>query len=178
MKNFKNLLSLTFIGGALLFSQFANAQKISQKTSTVLVKGTSSLHDWEMTGSSATFSGTVSGNTINNVTFSFPVKNLKSAKGKMMDNKAYDALQASKAPNVTFTAPSINIGKSNAAGKLTIAGVTKNASFPINVVKKGDTYVIEGTEAIKMSEYGMSRPGFMGIKTGDDVTVKVNVVAE
>ncbi len=63
-------------------------------------------------------------------------------------------------------------------GKLTIAGATKNVSFPVSIVKKGNAYTIDGTEIIKLSEFGMERPGFMGIKTGDVVTVKVNIVAE
>ena len=59
------------------------------------------MHDWTMTSSSANFSGTINGNAITNVKFSMPVKNLKSTKGKMMDNKVYDALKADKAPSHT-----------------------------------------------------------------------------
>lgn len=162
----------------LFFATAGNAQKIDQKSSVIKVSGTSSLHDWEMSGSNATFSGVVSGNAITNVSFSVPVKNLKSAKGKMMDNKAYDALNASKAPNISFQASSISIGKSTVSGKMTIAGVSKNVSFPVTVTKKGAAYVIEGTETIKMSDFGMSRPGFMGVKTGDVVTVKVSIQAQ
>lgn len=155
MKTIKTFLNLTIIGGVLLFSQYANAQKISQKTTTIVVTGTSPMHDWEMNGSAATFSGTVSNNVINNVTFTMPVKNLKSKKGKMMDNKAYDALKSDKSPNISFTATSINVGKSDASGTLTIAGVSKNISFPVNVVKKGNSYIIDGTETLKLSDFGM-----------------------
>ena len=95
-----------------------------------------------------------------------------------MDNKAYEALKSAKTPNITFSTTSIVIGKSTVSGKLSIAGVTKNVSFPANVIKKGNSYVIDGTETIKLSDFGMERPGFMGIKTGDRITVKVNVVAE
>lgn len=63
-------------------------------------------------------------------------------------------------------------------GKLTVAGAARNVTFPVSVVKKGNAYFIEGTETIKLSEFGMERPGFMGIKTGDAVTVKVSIVAE
>lgn len=178
MKNLRTFLNATIVCATLLISQSALAQKINQKSTSVIINGTSSLHDWEMTGSSATFSGTVNGNAISNATFSIPVKNLSSTKGKMMNNKAYAALKADKAPNITFTATSIPVGKSNLNGKMTIAGVSKNVTFPVSVVKNANTYTINGTETLKLSDFGMERPGFMGVKTGDVVTVKVNIVAE
>lgn len=94
-----------------------------------------------------------------------------------MDNKVYDALKADKAPNISFTATSLSVGKGNLAGKLTIAEVTKDVSFPVNVVKNGASYNITGTENLKLSDFGMERPGFMGVKTGDAIKVTVNIVA-
>lgn len=178
MKTINSIIRITSIASILLFSQFANAQKISQKSVAVTVSGTSPLHDWDMTSAAATFTGTVSGNSIANATFSIPAKNLKSKKGKMMDNKAYDALKATANPTITFSAATIPVGKSNVAGKLTIAGVSKNVSIPVTVVKKGNTFAINGTENLKLSEYGMERPGFMGVKTGDAISVNVKIVAE
>ena len=162
---------------AVTFFSFVNAQNITGKSTKIAVDGTSPMHDWTMTASSANFSGTVSGNAITNVKFSMPAKNLKSTKGKMMDNKAYDALKADKSPNISFTAASLAVGKSTLAGKLTIAGVTKDVSFPVNVVKNGASYNITGTENLKLSDFGMERPGFMGVKTGDAIKVTVNIVA-
>ncbi|KFC20280.1 hypothetical protein IO90_13960 [Chryseobacterium sp. FH1] len=178
MKTITNLMSIGLVLGFALLPQLSNAQKITQKTTNIKITGTSPMHDWEMTGSTATFVGTVAGSTINNVTFIVPVKTIKAEKGKTMEKKAYDALKADKTPNITFSAPTLSVGKSNITGKLTIAGVSKNVSFPVNVAKKGNGYVIDGSESIKLSEFGMDRPGFMGIKTGDVVTVKVNIVAE
>lgn len=178
MKIIKTILSTTVFTLLLVASQVASAQSLSQKSSKISVDGTSPMHDWTMTASSSTFSGTVSGNSITNVKFVMPAKNLKSTKGKMMDNKAYSALNADKAPNITFTATSIPVGKSNVSGKLTIAGTTKTVSIPVTVTKSGSSYTIVASETIKMSDFGMQRPGFMGVKTGDVVTVKVNVVAQ
>lgn len=96
----------------------------------------------------------------------------------MMDNKAHAALKADKFPTISFSAPSIAVGKSNLSGKMTIAGVSKNVTFPVTVLKNANTYTINGTETLKLSDFGMERPGFMGVKTGDVVTVKVNIVAE
>ncbi|MDO5638216.1 MAG: YceI family protein [Myroides sp.] len=174
MKKITSALVLAFG----LFIGTVSAQNISGKSASVTVDGTSSLHDWTMSASTATFSGTVNGNAINNVKFAMPTKNLKSKKGKMMDNKAYNALNADKAPNITFTASSINVGKGNATGQLSIAGTTKNVTFPVSVSKSGNAYTISGNTTVKMSDYGMKTPGFMGVKTGDAVTIKVNIVAE
>ena len=160
----KNTLKSVMLLFAVTFFGFVNAQNITGKSTKIAVDGTSPMHDWTMTSSSANFSGTINGNAITNVKFSMPVKNLKSTKGKMMDNKAYDALKADKAPNISFTATSLSVGKGNLAGKLTIAGVTKDVSFPVNVVKNGASYNITGTENLKLSDFGMERPGFMGIK--------------
>ena len=162
---------------AFTFFGLVNAQNITGKSTTVNVAGTSPMHDWVMNGSSATFTGTANGNTITNVKFSMPAKSLKSTKGKMMDNKAYDALKSDKAPNISFTAAALNVGKSNLAGKLSIAGVTKDVNFPVSVTKNGASYHITGTENLKLSDFGMERPGFMGVKTGDAIKVTVNIVA-
>ncbi|MCG2793467.1 MAG: YceI family protein [Weeksellaceae bacterium] len=178
MKTTKMLITTGMFLGVLIIPQLSNAQKIAQKATSITVLGTSPLHDWEMKGSAGTFSGIVSGNSVTNINFSVPAKTLKAEQGKTMEKKAYDALKADKVPTITFTATSINLGKSNAAGKLSIAGITKNASFPVSIVKKGNSYLIDATETINLSDFGMERPGFMGIRTGDVVTVKVNVVAE
>ena len=174
MKNsFKSLLVMF----AVAMFGFVNAQNITGKSTKVSVDGTSPMHDWTMTASAANFSGKVNGNTITNVKFSMPVKNLKSTKGKMMDNKAYDALNADKNPNISFSAATLNMGRSNLSGKLTIAGVTKDISFPVTVTKNGASYQIIGSENIKLSDFGLARPGFMGVKTGDAMKVTVHITA-
>lgn len=177
MKIFEKLINRSFILFSLLVVAVLSAQNISGKSYKIVVSGTSPLHDWDMTSTSATFTGTVSGNAITNVKFVMAAKNLKSTKGKMMDNKAYKALKADTAPNFTFTAASLPLGKSNISGKLTIAGVTKNVTLPVNVVKNGNNYQITGSESMKMSDFGMETPGFLGVHTGDAVTASVNIVA-
>lgn len=153
------------------------AQAINAKSSKVVVSGTSPMHDWTMTSTSASFTGTAAENALTNVKFSVAAKSLKSTKGSMMDNKAYKALLADKNPNIVFTAASLPLGKSNVAGKLTIAGVTKNVSVNVNVAKNGGSYTITASESLKMSDYGMETPGFLGVHTGDAVTINASVVA-
>ena len=177
MKTINKKINQVLILLSLLTVGLINAQTITAKSSKTTVNGTSPMHDWVMNSSTATFVGTVSGNAITNAKFIIAAKTLKSEKGKMMDNKAYKALKADANPNITFTAASLPLGKSNVAGKLSIAGVTRNVTITVNVAKNGNSYTITGSESLKMSEYGMETPGFLGVTTGDAVTVNVNIVA-
>lgn len=135
------------------------------------------MHDWTMTATGGTFSGSVAGNVITNAKFSIPAKNLKSTKGKMMDNKAYSALKADANSTISFSVATIVIGKNILKGNLTVAGVTKNVVVPVNVLKTGNSYRITGSSNLKMSDFKMAAPGFLGVKTGDAVTVKVDITA-
>lgn len=177
MKIFSKTINRIFILSSFLAAGLLSAQMITGKSTKATVSGTSPMHDWTMTATTATFTGTVSGNAITNVKFLMAAKTLKSEKGKMMDNKAYKALKAEANPNITFTAASLPVGKSSITGKLTIAGVTKNVTIPVNVVKNGASYTITGSENMKMSDFGMETPGFLGVHTGDAITVNVNIVA-
>lgn len=136
MKKLTQTINRVFILLSLLTVVVFYAQSVTGKSFKVSVNGTSPMHDWTMTSTSAIFTGTVNGNTITNVKFVMASKNLKSEKGKMMDNKAHKALKADANPNITFTAASLPLGKSNVAGKLNIAGVTKNINLTVNVEKK------------------------------------------
>ena len=140
MKNLAKTINRVFILLSLLTVVVFYAQSVTGKSFKVSVNGTSPMHDCTMTSTSAVFTGTVNGNTITNVKFVMASKNLKSKKGKMMDNKAYKALKADANPNITFTAASLPLGKSNVAGKLNIAGVTKNINLTVNVEKNGNSY--------------------------------------
>lgn len=176
MKNLVNLKVLALVFG--LFSGIVSAQKISSKTVKTVVSGTSTMHDWTMTSTAGTFTGLVDGNTITGVAYAMNAKTLKSGKGPM-DNNAYKALKTDKYPNISFSATSVNMGKGTMTGKLTVTNVTKTISFPVTVAKSGANYTITGSESIKLTDYGVTPPSFMmnTVKTGNDVKITVNVVA-
>ena len=176
MKNLVNLRTLVLAFG--LFSGLVAAQKISSNNVKTTVAGTSTLHAWTMTSTTGTFSGTVSANTIQDVTYKMGSKTLKSGKGPM-DTNAYKAVQADKFPNITFTATSLNIGKGTMTGKLTVTNVTKTITLPVNVTKNGNSYTVWGQANIKMTDYGITPPAFMmnSVKTGNEITITVNAVA-
>lgn len=175
----KKTLNLKMFALALgLFSGLISAQKISSNNVKTTVSGTSTLHDWTMTSTGGSFSGNVSGNSITDIKYAMGSKTLKSGKGAI-DTNAYKAMQADKFPNISFVATSVNLGKGNMTGKLTVTNVTKTVTFPVTVAKTGNSYTITGTETIKMTDYGVTPPSFMmnTVKTGNDIKVTVNVVA-
>lgn len=166
---------------AMVFlSGFSFAQKITGKSTKVNIAGTSTLHKWDMNASTATFTGVADGNNIKDVKFVMAPTALKSNESAM-DKNAYKALKTDKYNTITFVAANITPvnGKANINGKLTIAGVTKAVNFPATVVKNGASYTIKATETIKMTDYGVTPPTFMmgAVKTGNDLTINVNIVA-
>ncbi|MGA9211241.1 YceI family protein [Kaistella sp.] len=177
MKNLVNFKTLVLAFG--LFSGLAAAQKINSSNVKTTVSGTSTLHEWSMTSTSGTFSGNVSGNAIQDMSYKMGSKTLKSGKGPM-DTNAYKAIQADKYPSITFTATSVNMGKGTMTGKLTVTNVTKTITIPTNVTKNGNSYTVWGQANIKMTDYGIIPPAFMmnTVKTGNEITITVNAVAE
>ncbi len=126
------------------------AYKISSKSATMTLYGTSTLHDWTMTATvfttDAQFTLTpdnqLSGLNALNVTL--PVHNLKSEHDGMNDN-AYDALKADQNKNITFQLKSATITSSGgnkyqiaALGSLSIAGVSKAVTLNTTAVVNAD----------------------------------------
>ena len=102
MKTTKNVIGISLILTGLLLPQLSNAQKITQKNTTIIISGTSPMHDWEMKSATSTFTGLVAGNAITNVSLTVPVKTLSAEKGKIMEKKAYEALKSDKAPKASL----------------------------------------------------------------------------
>ncbi len=168
-----------------------NAQANYQSNTTqTTIKGTSTLHDWDMTSSrgqtKASFKiegDQVTG--INTLTFTVPSESLKSDKSGL-DKNAYKALGTDKHKNITFTMTSGTVtstGKNTfqvkATGNLNIAGTSKpttiTASGQLNPADKSIT--TKGSTTFKMTEYKVTPPTVMlgTIKTGDEITIDYQV---
>ncbi len=151
------------------------------------VAGTSTLHDWEssVTRVNATATIDMEGSelqAIKSLNVTIPVESIESTKGRIMDNKTYDALKSDKYPNITFRLSNATISgaetgkpKVSANGKLTIAGTTKNVN--LTATGKADStgnITFTGSKSLKMTDFNMDPPtALMGtVKTGDEVTIK------
>jgi polyisoprenoid-binding protein YceI len=162
------------------------AQQSYRQTGTPVftVAGTSTMHDWTMTSSGATYNATFEMNAdgtpekLTLVTVSLPSESLKS-KEKAMDKNAYKSLNTDKYKDITFqlTSAKINGKTISCNGKLTISGTTKPVDVDVTYEAKNGTLVCKGSKKIKMTEFNVVPPSFMfgTIKTGDEITVSFEV---
>ena len=184
----KNHIKLGAIFLALVLGINAKAQmyKLDPSNSTLLVEGTSTLHDWEenaekLSGSAQMIVEANKLVEIKQLTFKVDVEGLKSEHSGM-DTNTYNALNSKKYPEITYELTKINSTKPgekgivlSTTGQLTIAGSTKNINMDVEVME--GSVVFAGETTFKMSEYGVEPPtALMGtIKTGDELTIKFKV---
>lgn len=158
---------------------FAQDAYKTQKAS-VMIAGTSTMHDWEMKGEAFTCTANFkmeSGKVVevSGLHLTIPVSSLKSGKGAM-DKNAYSALKADDHKNISFVLTSSKIvgNKLLSSGNLTIAGVTKPIELESTYTLNADnTITTKTTESFKMTEYKVEPPSFMfgSVTTGDAITL-------
>jgi polyisoprenoid-binding protein YceI len=180
------LLVLPLRGGASDNARFVPA-KTPAKTTEVMIKGTSSLHDWTMGGT--TINGSietdptawrVAGDKLAKAVVSIPVASIKS-EHKKMDALMQEALKAKTNPELRYEVTAASVPKVTSegfivrtTGKLTIAGMTRDVSMDVTATRVGDEqYALVGSVPVRMPDYGIKPPTAMlgTIKTGADVTV-------
>ena len=156
--------------------------------SKVLVKGTSTVHDWEMESTIVNVEMGIEHQEnklfIEDVKFSSLSKGLKS-KHSLMDEKALDALKSKQHPEIKFSqSEGITVttqGKNfngTLQGKLEIAGTSRTINVPFTGTVKSDQIVaVNGIVKLKMSDFGIKPPtAMMGtIKTGDDFELEYRI---
>ncbi|AFD08219.1 hypothetical protein Solca_3208 [Solitalea canadensis DSM 3403] len=169
-------------------------QKISASESKVMVKGTSTLHDWrcKVEQLSGELQAEKSGTTLKSIKamqMQMVVKSMKSLKedGKYydsgMDKNVYKSLNADKYPQIVFNLKKVNsistTGDVNAIAQVTIAGVAKDIVVTGNAKVLGNGAVkITGKKEMKMTDFSITPPKAMlgAIKTGDDISIEFDVV--
>jgi hypothetical protein len=180
------------IAGLLLSGSVAGQTKYQSAGGVKLViEGTSNIHDWDMSSDkgscTATFvlnnSGIPTG--LDALNFTVPAESLKS-EHKAMDKNTYKALSTDKYAVISFTAVSATIRPTggsgyqlSAKGKLTISGVTKDVQLTATGIMNPDRSITySGAYQLKMTDFKVDPPTIMfgSIKTGDNITVKFNLV--
>jgi polyisoprenoid-binding protein YceI len=176
----------------LLIVLFSFLNQVDYKVgneSSLLIKGTSTLHDWEMKSLKAT--GTASFDTegtqlagLKSLSISIPAESLKSDKSAM-DKNAYKSLRTSDHKNIRFQMTRLTKFEKSGNqyqivcdGSLEIAGKSKTTTVSATCLEKSDgTVQCKGEKSLKMSEYDVEPPSFMfgSVKTGDEITVLFDV---
>jgi polyisoprenoid-binding protein YceI len=158
--------------------------KLIQEGSSVLVKGTSTLHDWEMKGSkiSGAFVLDADGelNKLSSGNFVLESGSLTS-EHNLMNKKAYEALKQKSYPKIEARLLQVEGDQHSGKAKmaLTIAGKTKQITDDFQVSSTADGKMeISGVLNLKMSDFGVEPPvALMGtIKTGDEIKVEYRLV--
>lgn len=176
------------LGTTLVLQAQANYQVKSFKMS---VAGTSTLHAWESSVNRVSAKGVVIADDSNlqgirSLQVEVDAKSIVSTKGRVMDNKTWEALKADQYPKIVFKVSRVeSITRSGATfvvkttGDLSIAGVTR--SIPLEARAKllpdGDVE-FSGSSIIVLSDYNIEQPtALMGtIKVGKEVTVRFSVL--
>lgn len=189
MKTKTHLVILIFIATIVSISPgFSQTVYKISETDTVAIKlkGTSTLHDWEMDANKAAGEAQFlfgEGNgyeliSVKSLTFILEVEDLKS-NSKGLDKNAYKALKVISFKNIRFQLSSGTLSNQTGSyllktkGQLTVAGVIKDVSLDIQIiVNKNDTVTCKGEYKIKMTDHNVEPPSFMmGIMTTGDMTL-------
>lgn len=197
MKTATKILSIVIIALASLTGMSQSTEyTLDESNSSMLIKGTSSLHDWEATAEQIDLS--VSFNPgllkqenpevpVTSLSVNVPVNSIESGKGGM-NRKIYGALQEKKHPEIMFNllsaelADSATPGKSfilNLTGNLNIAGTLREVSFPVTgILQDNGEYQFTGSYELNMKDYNVDPPSalFGTIKSGEVVTIEFDML--
>lgn len=121
------------------------------------------------------------GNAIHNFVFSVPVSGLKADSDSLNDNM-YEALKMKKCPRIEFSLLSYKASSLedashplliNAAGRLSIACVSKRINLELKCDTNEDVVRISGNKELKMTDFNIDPPTilFNAIKTDDTIKV-------
>ncbi len=181
------LLTAAFL---LFFVQAGISQgALKVKPNKMTVQGSSTIHDWESQITKADVKGEVVVDNsqlraVKNLEVKIPVESIKSTKGKMMDNKTYDAFDSDKNPYIIYSLNNARVnadGTIDGNGTLTMAGVTKpmEVKAKYKMLDNGEVQLIL-SRTFKMTEFKMDPPTAMmgSIKVGDEVTVNFDLVVD
>jgi polyisoprenoid-binding protein YceI len=186
--NKKISISIVVLLAVLNIGLAQKQAKLLKSASSVTIKGTSTLHDWEEKVNQfecelvldATANKLVS---IQKGQFKCNVKSIESG-NSMMNSKTYEALKYKTSPEIHFTLKSVeqlsvsgNKYSCNIIGDATIAGVTRQITIPASGTVQNNNIIIKGTTSINMPDFAIVPPTAMmgSIKTGKVATVSFSL---
>ena len=188
MKNKKRIWLLLLIN--LLNFSFLYAQRDFQIiSSSVIISGTSTFHDWQ--ARTENVSGTATLNLQTNeldeiaaLKVWIAANSIKSDQGEWMDKNIYKALKTNVYPEISFNlikAQAISSKKKEiklkAVGELTIAGTTKKILLNGTGISNQNKFKISVSKNISMESFNIDAPSHLlgTVKAGDMVEIHFEV---
>lgn len=99
----------------------------------------------------------------------------------LRDRHTKKYLEASKFGSAQLQVPraslNFNGGSGDTSGALTIHGKTKQAPFHYTATKNGTSFAVKGNAHIKLTDYGIDVPSYLGVTVKDDVDIEVSFTA-
>ena len=170
----KYLLILAALSVFFSFGQI----NLNEEKSNMKITGTSSLHDWEMTVNEFDVAGVITETQVQNLKATIQAKSMESGKS-IMDDKAYDAVQADDYPEIIFSAKTLQISGNSISGKgsLVIGGESRVIDLNAKIVKNDSEMQLQGQVPLKMSDFDITPPTAMfgTLKTGDTVVIHYDI---
>jgi polyisoprenoid-binding protein YceI len=123
---------------------------------------------------------------VQGVTVDIPVRSLLSGEGGL-DKNLWKALKSEQYPGIEFRLASYALEPAGGAsdtmrvraeGTLEVAGVAQPLPLEVIAVRGDGGVVLEGTSAIRMSDFGVKPPRLMlgALRVGDRVTIRYHLV--
>jgi hypothetical protein len=176
---------------AIVSAGLSMAQEISYTStddSYVIVRGTSTLHDWELRSetimSEVVFSENGEGiGSLESVMFIVEKTTLESDRSRLQE-MAHEEMEAGAHPEITFRSDDGIIRSKGeeynvtVRGDITISGVTRNISVDATCMGGDEEMVCTGTRDLQMTDFGIEPPRLMlgALRTDDDITVEFRIV--
>ena len=170
------------------FSISAQVFKFSPKNSSIVINGTSNIHDWKSRTDQIKGEMVFTDDyQLKSLSLNIPVKSIKSGE-RIMDSKTHETLGAKNNPNITFRMTDVTSYSKNGNdiqlvvnGNLTIAGNSRKVAVQAKGKANGSgVYVFNGDIQLKMTDFGMKPPtALLGtLKVGDQVKLVFDVTLE
>lgn len=197
MKNLINYTSAVLILLILPLMGWAQSANYTlDESSTMVIKGTSTLHDWEadveemdvnMKLTPVRLQQDTMASPVESFSITVPVESIESGKARM-NGKIYDALKNDDYPEIMFLLKSSELvdnsqeGESfvlNVKGNLNIAGTLKEVTFPVKATRVDeDSFRFEGSYCLNMKDYKVDPPSAMlgTIRSGEEVEIEFNIL--
>ena len=173
-----------------VFPHAARTASLTLSSARVSIEGTSNIHGYTASSTALTIAAldvdaadedvlgrALEANAIRAFEVVIPTTSLTSPRDGI-DKNMHKALKAAEHPDIRFRLRSLDAAAGTATGRLTIAGVEKDVTLNVQVMRQAAGLGVTGTTSLMMTDYGVTPPKAMlgMLKTNPKVTITFELV--